>query len=621
MKRTVCLTNWRGYVVFLLLLSLLVAACGPEPTPTPPPPTEVVVVPTDTPPPPTDTPIPPTDTPTPTPTPEPFDPSSLLPPEDLGSYVFTEQISWEGTAPDGGEASLQTSTLIEYIREPAALHLSLTSNEPEMTMALEIMGAEGDTIDLYVIEGSMYMPLLGAWMQFSLDAPVSLMDLGDLPFDLEDIPFGDAYTITQWLETADHEGRETYHGLEAERYSFDQTAFNLDLLPAGMEVEQASGNLYVTVEDGYLVHLDMALSGTGLGLSADMEEPTLTEGTLEYTADLSSINESITVELPEDAVQATQLPEDIPLPDDASQWMAMDMMDVRAFVLASDSPPAAVADFYRTQMPENGWTESSTAEDAGSYTFEYTQDERSVELEIGTDTELGKTLIFIVPGVEDEALQDLAAVAARIVAEGFMTALRDKDYAVAYDLCAPDLQAEFGSAEDLGAWMQDNGIEPLDWTFTSENQVDDTYQFIGTAQFSGDQEANLELVLVQVDGDWLVAGFHVGGAQEEEVYATGDAFLTALKDEDYDQAYALFVPELQQQIGDVADLQSMIQDNMAQPGEWEWTSYKLSTGEGDVQTASLEGSLTYQEGREGAVTLTLVKIGEGWKLTSFNLTW
>jgi hypothetical protein len=58
--------------------------------------------------------------------------------------------------------------------------------------------------------------------------------------------------------------------------------------------------------------------------------------------------------------------------------------------------------------------------------------------------------------------------------------------------------------------MQDNGLEPIDWTFTSENPIDDMYQFHGTALFAGDLEADLEVTLIQVDGEWLVAGFWVG---------------------------------------------------------------------------------------------------------------
>ena len=86
----------------------------------------------------------------------------------------------------------------------------------------------------------------------------------------------------------------------------------------------------------------------------------------------------------------------------------------------------------------------------------------------------------------------------------------DADHATAYDLCAPDLQAEFDGAEDLGAWMQDNGIVPLEWTFESENVIESMVQLLGTASFAGDIEAGFEVVVIEVDGELLVAGFHAG---------------------------------------------------------------------------------------------------------------
>ncbi len=477
--------------VVVILLLVLVAACGPEPTPT-----EVVLAPTDT--------------PAPIPTLEPLDPSRLMPPEDLDSFVFTEEVSWEGTAPDGTEASYQSSTIVKYVGDPQAIQFTGSSNEPTMQMALAAAGVEGDTMDVYVVEGSMYIPVLGSWMQVSLDVPESLIDLGELPFDPEHLTLGEAYTVTQWLEIAQYEGPETYNGTEAVHYSFDETAFDLDLLPAGMEFEEASGNLYVAVEGGYLLHLDMTLSGTGLVLSAEAEEPTLSEGTLEYTSDLTSINEPVTIELPEEVVQATSLPEDIPMPPDADQLMAYDLMGTRSFLFASDSSPEDVAAFFGAEMPENGWTESDAAEEAGAYAFIYTQNDRSVKLDFGPDDASDKTLIRIDIAAAGETLEGMEPSAAQIVGESFMIALRDADYATAYDLCAPDLQAEFGGAEDLGAWMQDNGIVPLEWTFESENVVDSMIQLLGTATFAGDIEAGFVVVVIDVDGEFLVAGFHVG---------------------------------------------------------------------------------------------------------------
>ncbi len=470
--------------VVVALLSALVVACGPEPAPT--------------------------DTPAPTPILEPLEPSRLAPPEDLDSFVFTEEVSWEGTAPDGTEVSYQSSTIITYVGDPMAFQITGTSNEPYMQMALEAAGAEGNTMDAYFVEGSLYIPVLGSWMQVSLDAPTSATGLGELPFDPEHLTLGDAYTVTQWLDVAEAVGSETYEGIDVEHYRFDETAFNPDLLPTGMEVEEASGNLYVTVEGGYMLHMDMTLSGTGLVLSAEAEEPTLSEGTLVYRADLSSINEPVAIELPEEAVQATLLPEDIPVPADASQWMAYDLMGAKSFLFASDSSPEDVAAFFRVEMPENGWTESSAAEEAGAYAFMYIRDDRSVKLDFGPDDDSDKTLVRVDIAAAEMSLETVEPSAAQIVGESFMAALRDADYATAYGLCGPDLQAEFDGAEGLGTWMQDNSIVPLAWTFESENVVDSMIQLLGTATFSGDMEAGFKVVVIEVDGEFLVAGFWVG---------------------------------------------------------------------------------------------------------------
>ena len=97
-------------------------------------------------------------------------------------------------------------------------------------------------------------------------------------------------------------------------------------------------------------------------------------------------------------------------------------------------------------------------------------------------------------------------------------------------------------------------------------------------------------------------------------------FMTALKDGDYQAAYDLFVPELQSEVGSVENLQAMIVDNLAQPSEWTFSAVNASTAD-EATTAKVEGSVTYQDGKEGAVTLEFLKSGEEWLLTSFNLTW
>ena len=102
---------------------------------------------------------------------------------------------------------------------------------------------------------------------------------------------------------------------------------------------------------------------------------------------------------------------------------------------------------------------------------------------------------------------------------------------------------------------------------------------------------------------------------------TGNDFMTALRDGNYDTAYALMHPGLQQEMGTAADLQKMMEDNAAQPKDWSFSSVNATTDADKVTTAKMEGSVNYQDGKSGVVTLELVQDGDTWMVISFNLSW
>lgn len=101
----------------------------------------------------------------------------------------------------------------------------------------------------------------------------------------------------------------------------------------------------------------------------------------------------------------------------------------------------------------------------------------------------------------------------------------------------------------------------------------------------------------------------------------GNDFMTALKDGDFPAAYALCMAELQSELGTVDDLSAMIDGNSARPKEWSFSSWNVSTDANQNTTAKVEGTVTYQDDRTGAVTLELIKVGDEWQVMSFNLTW
>lgn len=396
--------------LMLTVVALGLVACGSDPTETPVPPTEVVQEPTDTPiaeptatpqPEPTDTPLPePTDTPLPEPTdtaqPEPTDETALEAtageaeeldmamlesPADLDSFRSSTVISWQGTTPDGEESSGSMSIEVEYVREPEAQHITMSG----ALAGLEELGmAEGETLEMYVVEGTMYMNLFGSWMQVPAE---------ETGFDANELAFVATDEMLTSLEDANYEGTTTYNGIEVRHYTFDETSFIMEEMEGEMQFEEANGNIYIAVDGDYLVHMDMTMTGTDFEVPTGEEGESLQDGTMELVVDLSDINEPITIVVPEEATESGKPPEDIPVPDDAEELQVIDIMGMITFL--SPSTTAEVADFYTVAMPENGWTEASSEEMGGMFMLEYAKDGRTASIIIMDDEDVGKTSILI----------------------------------------------------------------------------------------------------------------------------------------------------------------------------------------------------------------------------------
>jgi hypothetical protein len=390
--------RWIVIVVLVAGLALSLAACGgEEPTATPVP-TEVGAAPTDSSAPePTDTPLPPptdtppsepADTPLPEPTTEPepepeggegFDAALLEQPNNLDSFRSTVEISWQGVLTDGTDVSNSMVMLFEFVRDPLAQHISIAGEFPGME---ELGMEEGATLDIYVIEGMMYMNLFGGWMQ--MPAEEDTADIGDMAFVATDEMIGE-------LQDAKYEGKETYNGIETKHYSFDESSFSSEDAPEGMEIEEASGNIYIAVEGNYVVHMDVTMSGSNLEIPTGEGSDMLQGGSMTIMVDLSDINESFTIEVPPEAKESGGMPEDIPLPPDAEE--VSNLMGMITF--QSPTSSEEIAEFYKTQMPENGWTETSVEEFSGMYMMEYSKEGRTASFIISLDSDTGNTSVLI----------------------------------------------------------------------------------------------------------------------------------------------------------------------------------------------------------------------------------
>lgn len=97
--------------------------------------------------------------------------------------------------------------------------------------------------------------------------------------------------------------------------------------------------------------------------------------------------------------------------------------------------------------------------------------------------------------------------------------------------------------------------------------------------------------------------------------ATGVEFLTDLAASDYTKAYALCTPALQRTLGSPAALGKRVSDANAMPTSWSLGNASLNN-----DRLELSGTAVYSGGRQGTVSLVIVKVANEWKVDAFNLT-
>jgi hypothetical protein len=92
-------------------------------------------------------------------------------------------------------------------------------------------------------------------------------------------------------------------------------------------------------------------------------------------------------------------------------------------------------------------------------------------------------------------------------AESFMTALKDKDYPAAYNLCTRSLQQEVESVQNFRRAIESNRANPVSWNFTSRSVNNDQAVISGDGVFTAGRQADIEVDLQKVDGIWKVYRF------------------------------------------------------------------------------------------------------------------
>lgn len=122
------------------------------------------------------------------------------------------------------------------------------------------------------------------------------------------------------------------------------------------------------------------------------------------------------------------------------------------------------------------------------------------------------------------------------------------------------------------------------------------------------------LVLCLVCAGVLVVTFALGMGATQPIANVGDEFMTALKNEDYNRAYSLCAPSLQQELRNPQGLANLIRNANVRPTQWSYSSRNVTNDQGQ-----LDGSVTFVGNREGTLQLVLTRVGGTWKIAGFHL--
>jgi hypothetical protein len=122
------------------------------------------------------------------------------------------------------------------------------------------------------------------------------------------------------------------------------------------------------------------------------------------------------------------------------------------------------------------------------------------------------------------------------------------------------------------------------------------------------------VLLVCGGGIALLTGGIIAGVftATQPVVDAGDAYMSALRDGNYNTAFNLSSQALKQEVGDAQGLQNAL--SAKQPQSWTFTSRNINNGQG-----SLSGTASYKDGSNGTVNIALVKEGNNWVVDGISL--
>lgn len=281
------------------------------------------------------------------------DPNAL---EGLNSYrlrIVTQLVMEDGTTE--GMTMEQ-----EYTRDPAARRFVTIGGE----------------------EGSMEWVQIGdqSWICFDDSCTQTQADVEELTSG-----FGEGLEVEPSDFATDSNtrfvGKETVKGIRTRHYAFDLDEME-SIVPSQGETSESQGDVWIADEadlPSFMVRFAVTWKEARDG----------NEGSGEFSYEIYDVNAPITIEPPE-AASELGFPDDVPIYPEAAEMFNMEGM----ITFSVPDDVAAVADFYRAQLADQGWNLEDDTQLGDMVSQSWSKAERVLELMISPEDDGGTNVMI-----------------------------------------------------------------------------------------------------------------------------------------------------------------------------------------------------------------------------------
>lgn len=290
---------------------------------------------------------------------------------NLKSYKSTFTIKFVGKDQQGQPVNESWEMREEFTQEPKAQRIAVTS-----IGLSEEQAAQSGAFEMITIGDTSYMV-----MQDNDGKRSCISTSSDEATQPEQGLFSPA--TLGGVSGAKYVKTETANGIKAKHYVWKEGGL------VGLGFTSAKGDVWVAVDGNYVVKYTAEATGKGTLFGSTAEEGTIT---VEYN--LTEVNGSFQIEPPAECeAPATDIPIMADAKDKSTFGEMVSYMSASAF--------ADVVEFYKTEMPNNGWQPSGEpTEMEGLATLDFTKDNRKAQVMISYDTDKQITSVLITTSQE-----------------------------------------------------------------------------------------------------------------------------------------------------------------------------------------------------------------------------